>query len=230
RLELVNNELELNKAILNYNSYFSGYLRFSSTFIEFQHLCQLQLDLEDEQIKLEVLVLPFNIEINQIPNLKKFIKQNKHLKHLEIAKNCKIEKQKDCEREIFELCKDRDIKCVLNYEDISSEIEEDYWKMRFIYTDRTWFFTHHVEIGQISAHDQDKADCLIIMGTSLRIPGVKALIKDFAKAVHERKGYVILVNATNVVTKEWNKIIYYQIEGTCDEIIKYIRLSDGLKN
>ncbi|CAG8543135.1 2684_t:CDS:2, partial [Dentiscutata heterogama] len=44
-----------------------------------------------------------------------------------------------------------------------------------------------LEIGQISAHDQDKANCLVIMGTSLRIPGVKALIKDFAKAVHECK-------------------------------------------
>ncbi|CAG8676737.1 25855_t:CDS:2, partial [Gigaspora margarita] len=69
-----------------------------------------------------------------------------------------------------------------------------------------------LEIGQIAAHDQNKADCLIIMGTSLRIPGVKFLIKDFAKAVHKRKGYVILVNDTNVVTKEWNGIIDYQIE------------------
>ncbi|KAF0332981.1 DHS-like NAD/FAD-binding domain-containing protein [Gigaspora margarita] len=69
------------------------------------------------------------------------------------------------------------------------------------------------------------------MRTSLRIPGVKDLIKDFAKAVHERKGYVILVNATNVVTKEWNKIIYYQIEGTCDEWVKLvdIELSNNKK-
>ncbi|CAG8816207.1 10994_t:CDS:2, partial [Gigaspora margarita] len=32
------------------------------------------------------------------------------------------------------------------------------------------------------------------MGPSLSIPGVKALIKDFARTVHGRKGYVILVN------------------------------------
>ncbi|KAF0487813.1 DHS-like NAD/FAD-binding domain-containing protein [Gigaspora margarita] len=50
------------------------------------------------------------------------------------------------------------------------------------------------------------------MGTSLRIPEVKLLIKDFAKAVHKRKGYVILVNDKNVFTKEWNGIIDYQIK------------------
>ncbi|CAG8435677.1 5820_t:CDS:2 [Scutellospora calospora] len=55
---------------------------------------------------------------------------------------------------------------------------------------------------EIATYDQDKADCLIIMGTSLRIHGVKCLIKKFAEAVHDRNGYVIMVNATNVVTKE----------------------------
>ncbi|KAF0506646.1 DHS-like NAD/FAD-binding domain-containing protein [Gigaspora margarita] len=79
-----------------------------------------------------------------------------------------------------------------------------------------------LEICQIAAQDQDKADCLVIMGTSLRIPGVKALIKDFARAVHDREGYVILVNATDVVTKEWNGLIDYQIEGTCDEWVKLV--------
>ncbi|CAG8763226.1 18578_t:CDS:1, partial [Gigaspora margarita] len=58
-----------------------------------------------------------------------------------------------------------------------------------------------LEIGQIAMYNQNKADCLIIIGTSLRILGVKALIKDFARAVHSRKGCVILVNATDVVTK-----------------------------
>ncbi|CAG8617408.1 6623_t:CDS:2 [Dentiscutata heterogama] len=60
------------------------------------------------------------------------------------------------------------------------------------------------------------------MGTSLRIPRVKALIKEFASAVHDRKGYVILVNATDVVTKGWNGVIDYQIEGTCDDDKKQV--------
>ncbi|CAG8791164.1 34489_t:CDS:10, partial [Gigaspora margarita] len=79
-----------------------------------------------------------------------------------------------------------------------------------------------LEICQIAIHNKKKADCLIIMGTSLRIPGVKALIKNFAKAVHGRKGYVIFVNATDVVTKEWNVTIDYQVEGTCDEWVKLV--------
>ncbi|RIB18250.1 DHS-like NAD/FAD-binding domain-containing protein [Gigaspora rosea] len=34
-----------------------------------------------------------------------------------------------------------------------------------------------LEISQIAIRDQNKADCLIIMGTSLRIPGVKILLR-----------------------------------------------------
>ncbi|CAG8730223.1 21209_t:CDS:2 [Gigaspora margarita] len=81
-----------------------------------------------------------------------------------------------------------------------------------------------LEIREIAAYDQKKADCLIIMGTSLRIlgVGVKNLIKEFAKAVHESKGYVIMVNATNVVTKEWNGIIDYQIVSTCDDWVELV--------
>ncbi|CAG8617057.1 17414_t:CDS:2 [Cetraspora pellucida] len=84
-----------------------------------------------------------------------------------------------------------------------------------------------LEIGKIAKHDEKKADCLIIMGTSLRIPGVKALIKDFASAVHNHKEgacdeWVELVNielsnvekmtatrpSKNQLTKTNNKIQY----------------------
>ncbi|CAG8502366.1 6231_t:CDS:2 [Dentiscutata heterogama] len=81
-----------------------------------------------------------------------------------------------------------------------------------------------LKIEEIAAYNKNKADCLIIMGTSLRIPRVKCLIKIFAKAVHDRNGYVIMVNATNVVTKEWNGIIDYQIIGTCDEWVKLVNM------
>ncbi|KAF0480819.1 DHS-like NAD/FAD-binding domain-containing protein [Gigaspora margarita] len=59
-----------------------------------------------------------------------------------------------------------------------------------------------LEISQIAKRDQDKADCLLIMGTSLRIPGIKDLIKGFARAVHGRGSCVILVNAKDVANKE----------------------------
>ncbi|CAG8550919.1 14112_t:CDS:2, partial [Racocetra fulgida] len=54
-----------------------------------------------------------------------------------------------------------------------------------------------LEISKIVKHDKKKADCLIIIGTSLRIPGVKALIKDFAGAVHGRKDVIITIDPTN---------------------------------
>ncbi|CAG8732741.1 10830_t:CDS:2, partial [Racocetra persica] len=53
---------------------------------------------------------------------------------------------------------------------------------------------------------------------------IKALIKDFARAVHNHNGYVILVNATDVVTKEWNSLIDFQIEGDCDEWVKLVNI------
>ncbi|RHZ54343.1 hypothetical protein Glove_428g90 [Diversispora epigaea] len=79
-----------------------------------------------------------------------------------------------------------------------------------------------VEISQLSAHDQSRADCLLIMGTSLKIPGVKTLIKKFARAVHDRNGHVIMVNKSDVVRREWNGFIDYQVEGDCDEWIKIV--------
>ncbi|CAG8497109.1 7112_t:CDS:2 [Ambispora gerdemannii] len=78
------------------------------------------------------------------------------------------------------------------------------------------------QIGEIAARDEEKSDCLIIMGTSLRIPGVKRLIKQFAKGVHNRNGKVILVNATDVARKEWQSYIDYQIIGTSDEWVRLV--------
>ncbi|CAG8729066.1 734_t:CDS:1 [Acaulospora morrowiae] len=78
------------------------------------------------------------------------------------------------------------------------------------------------EISQIAAQDENRADCLVVMGTSLKIPGVRNLIKNFSRAVHDRNGYVILVNKSDVVRREWNGIIDYQIEGTCDDWVRLV--------
>ena len=88
-----------------------------------------------------------------------------------------------------------------------------------------------------------KPDLLIIMGTSLKVHGLKKLVKEFAKAVHQRStptapnstqsgrtrsesslsslvdgnvGKVIFVNKTPP-SGEWSGIIDYHIEGTTDE-------------
>ncbi|AMD21121.1 HEL160Cp [Eremothecium sinecaudum] len=50
-------------------------------------------------------------------------------------------------------------------------------------------------IGDIVMKDlKAKCDCLLIVGTSLRIPGVKAMCKQFAQSVRSRKGIILWVN------------------------------------
>ena len=77
------------------------------------------------------------------------------------------------------------------------------------------------EIGQIQAADVRKGpDLLIIMGTSLKVHGLKKLVKEFAKVTHARKGpktpgLVIFVNKTPPGS-EWDGVIDYHIEGDTD--------------
>lgn len=84
------------------------------------------------------------------------------------------------------------------------------------------------DIGAIHAFDVSrKPDMLIIMGTSLKVHGLRKLVKDFAKAVHASAppdpqatkkswmGKVIFVNKTPPGS-EWNGIIDYHVEGETD--------------
>ena len=87
------------------------------------------------------------------------------------------------------------------------------------------------DIGAIQASDVSrKPDMLIIMGTSLKVHGLRKLVKEFAKAVHASAppdptsakaqaktwvGKVIFVNKTPP-SSEWNGVIDYHIEGETD--------------
>lgn len=77
------------------------------------------------------------------------------------------------------------------------------------------------EIGQIQAADVRKGpDLLIVMGTSLKVHGLKKLVKEFAKVTHARKsprtpGLVIFVNKTPPGS-EWDGVIDYHVEGDAD--------------
>jgi NAD-dependent histone deacetylase SIR2 len=82
------------------------------------------------------------------------------------------------------------------------------------------------DIGCIETADLTrKPDLLIIMGTSLKVHGLKKLVKEFAKAVHASgakgrpsmipKGKVIFVNKTTP-SSEWDGIIDYHVEGETD--------------
>lgn len=81
------------------------------------------------------------------------------------------------------------------------------------------------DIGSIQAADlARKPDMLIIMGTSLKVHGLRKLVKDFAKVVHatapsgstnNRSGKVIFVNKTPP-SAEWANIIDYHVCGETD--------------
>lgn len=62
-----------------------------------------------------------------------------------------------------------------------------------------------------------RPDLFIIMGTSLKVHGVKALVKSMAQAVHSKNGIVILVNK-DLITG-WNGLIDYQIQCDCDGFV-----------
>ncbi|KAG0368807.1 DHS-like NAD/FAD-binding domain-containing protein [Gamsiella multidivaricata] len=73
-------------------------------------------------------------------------------------------------------------------------------------------------IGRIQLTDLKRSpDVLLVMGTSLKVHGLRLLVRKAAKTVHEnKKGCVILVNKTPVVGKEWNGVFDYFVEGECD--------------
>lgn len=72
-------------------------------------------------------------------------------------------------------------------------------------------------ISPIVRHDRSlHPDVLLIMGTSLATYGVQLLVRDFAKAVHERPaGKVVFVNLTEPA-KSWDGVIDYWVEWDCD--------------
>jgi hypothetical protein len=68
----------------------------------------------------------------------------------------------------------------------------------------------------ISADLRRKPDLLLIFGTSLKVHGIKRLVKEFAELVHANKGIVILINKSELAKIEWKGVIDYWIEADCD--------------
>lgn len=60
-------------------------------------------------------------------------------------------------------------------------------------------------------------DVLLIMGTSLRVHGLKIMVREFAKAVHARGGTVVFVNRTKPSESSWGDVIDYWVEMDCDQ-------------
>ncbi|TFB02665.1 Tripeptidyl-peptidase sed2 [Trichoderma ghanense] len=72
-------------------------------------------------------------------------------------------------------------------------------------------------ISPIVTHDLGLyPDMLLILGTSLRVHGLKVLVREFAKTVHSRGGRVVFVNFTKPPESSWGDIIDYWIQWDCD--------------
>lgn len=72
-------------------------------------------------------------------------------------------------------------------------------------------------IGEMVTHDLGLGpDVLLIIGTSLRVHGLKVMIREFAKSVHSRGGKVVFVNRTKPPESTWGDVIDYWVEWDCD--------------
>jgi NAD-dependent SIR2 family protein deacetylase len=67
--------------------------------------------------------------------------------------------------------------------------------------------THDLSLGP---------DVLLILGTSLRVHGLKVMVREFAKAVHGKGGKVVFVNMTKPPESIWGDVIDYWVEWDCD--------------
>jgi NAD-dependent histone deacetylase SIR2 len=72
-------------------------------------------------------------------------------------------------------------------------------------------------ISPIVTHDLALyPDMLLILGTSLRVHGLKVMVREFAKTVHSKGGKVAFVNFTKPPESSWGDIIDYWIQWDCD--------------
>ena len=63
------------------------------------------------------------------------------------------------------------------------------------------------------------------MGTSLKVHGLKQLVKQFAKSVHAlENGRAVFINKTPL-SSEWMDIFDFQLLGSSDDITRYLQTS-----
>lgn len=84
-------------------------------------------------------------------------------------------------------------------------------------------------IGSITERDlKNRPDCLIVTGTSLKIPGVRRLVKEMAKVVHSRNGYVIWMNLDPPSQSIVDYVEHFDliIVGDCQAVPGLVKLYD----
>ncbi|KAM0791592.1 hypothetical protein ACM66B_006035 [Microbotryomycetes sp. NB124-2] len=78
-------------------------------------------------------------------------------------------------------------------------------------------------ISSIIDQDLSKSiDFLLVVGTSLKIPGFKQLVRRMSERVRENGGLSVLVNL-EPVSKEWNDVFDYHVMSDCDSFVNRIR-------
>lgn len=61
-----------------------------------------------------------------------------------------------------------------------------------------------------------RPNLMLIFGTSLKVPGVKGLVRQMAKKVHEEGGKVVLINRDLISNSSWKGYIDFQVVSDCD--------------
>ncbi|KAI0114332.1 DHS-like NAD/FAD-binding domain-containing protein [Nemania sp. FL0031] len=79
-------------------------------------------------------------------------------------------------------------------------------------------------ISPIVQHDLAAGpDLLLVLGTSLRVHGLKVMVKEFARAVHKKGGKVVFINFTKPSESAWGDVLDYWIEWDCDAWVKDLK-------
>ncbi|KAJ3345962.1 hypothetical protein HDU91_007177, partial [Kappamyces sp. JEL0680] len=85
---------------------------------------------------------------------------------------------------------------------------------------------HHANgdlISKLQTSDlSKKPDALIVVGTSLKIVGVRNLIKTFADAVHSKPGRICLFMNMTPPAKEWGDLFDHVLLGPCDDSVEIL--------
>lgn len=79
-------------------------------------------------------------------------------------------------------------------------------------------------ISPIVQHDLAAGpDLLLVLGTSLRVHGLKVMVKEFARAVHKKGGKVVFINFTKPSESAWGDVLDYWIEWDCDAWVEDLK-------
>jgi NAD-dependent SIR2 family protein deacetylase len=79
-------------------------------------------------------------------------------------------------------------------------------------------------VGPLITHDLSLGpDVLLILGTSLRVHGLKVMVREFSKAVHGKGGKVIFVNQTKPPESVWGDVIDYHVQWDCDAWVEDLK-------